>query len=112
MGMKTTTEIKNTEFARRYYSGGFPDRLYLHGKAMSTSPDAADTESVFAETKTEEEASFIRELFRRWNLYPTLEQGLMDIREMASKRKSCIRMPSGLMLDTFCGITLKGEAHE
>lgn len=38
-----------------------------------------------------------------------LVKALLDILEMAGKRKSCIRMPNGMMLDSFCRHALNLE---
>lgn len=62
-----------------------------------------------ADIHGEKQVSFVRELCRRWNHSVKRESALMDIKAMAGKRKTCIRMPNGNMLDTFCGSALLEE---
>lgn len=99
-------DTKQTE-ASRYYAATFPEKLYVHGSNVSTNEDPDETAGFIALLQGPEQIAFMKELARRWNKFPVLEQSLMDIREMAQKRKSCIRMPQGTMLDNYCTQILK-----
>lgn len=101
----------STNTARDYYAGRFPDKIHVNRKPgeiwISSSPDPEDDGAVQATFPDDERGAFVVELCRRWNHSPEREQGLMDIRRMAANRKTCIRMPGGMMLENFCGQILR-----
>lgn len=105
----TKNKGENTN-AANYYKATWPELLFAHRVGsqvkISTDPDPDESGAIIAEIPNDERGEFAVELIRRWNHSPHREQALMDIRAMAQKRKSCIRMPNGMMLDSFCGQAL------
>lgn len=100
----------NKTNADKYYEAMFPAKLFAHDRGnvvtVSTNEDPEDGGAIIAEIPNDERGKFVMELCRRWNHSPRRENALMDIKSAMGKRKTCVRMPNGMMLDTFCGQAL------
>src|SRR5258708_2917553 len=96
--------------ASDYYGGVWPETLFVHPDGeninVSLSSDPQESGAIIAQIPKDERGAFYREIVRRWNHSSHREQAIMDIRKMSQNRKTCIRMPNGMTLYTFCGQAL------
>jgi hypothetical protein len=107
----------NATLSEQYYAKIFPTKLTFHmlpgavARIMAEfGPDGLG--QFIVDISGDERIAFVKEVCRRWNHSAKREDALLEIRHMADRRRTSIRMPNDMLLATYIGQALLDEVSK